>query len=346
VYKFQVSYLPIIRNKRFIGHHDLKCHEQLLDILRASLAGNGYNIKAVGTTFMSRSPEISELISADDGPFIPQEHFESALFSDPMHLFVRGYDEYVLQFIPFIYSGKTLVAGVLDINALIELNVLARESHFYSISYGPLREAPTILLYASETVDIVNNLVAFYTNSVDKSSEFILPFYTLEHFIGSALFPDEVMTLYEHWLVYYCVYRKILTASRTPHKIVLGLEGNIFTKSLVPLSERQKNSVHLSDFYKSPRTTVSEKIKENCDTVNIETFNCFDNGDIVTLISWQRNGRNQVTEFYYHVTDDLQFLDEFQKECDQNDLNVNRANLDFHEELKRLDILKIKPGLH
>lgn len=137
MFKFQVSYVPIIRNKRFIGHQDLKCHEQLLETLRISFAGNGYDVKAIGTTFMSKEPEITELISANDGPFVLQEHFESALFSDPMHLFFKGYDEYVLQFIPFLYSGETIMAGILDTNALVEVNVLTSKSHFYSISCGP-----------------------------------------------------------------------------------------------------------------------------------------------------------------------------------------------------------------
>lgn len=66
----------------------------------------------------------------------------------------------------------------------------------------------------------------------------------------------------------------------------------------------------------------------------------------MTLTSWQRNGRKQVTEFYYHVTGNSQFLDEFQEQCLQNDLIVKRATLDFYDDLKRLDVLKIKPGLH
>jgi hypothetical protein len=344
--KVKISYMPILKEQGFADSLDLPFHKQLLDILRPFFAGKGSDIEAVGITIMSEPPNIKELIHSADEQFCPLEKFEEPFFIGQKIMFYKDNKKYILRFIPFLYSGADITSGAFDIKTLLEINALSSASNFRTISYGPVSEVSVFTQYIDKIMDVVDVLVSFNDQSENAHLQIILPFYTLEHFIETCFYPEDVDSLHDDWLSHYQALKAILEATKSPYKVVLGLKNTVCEKSIISLSEQQKNSLTLFDIYKSPRFTVNPKLKAHSDEVLIETFYCFEHGNIVTLVSWLKSGNKRGTEVYYHVSESSQFLDQLEKDCIQQSLKVSRILLDFFDDTDRLNILRINPSLH
>jgi hypothetical protein len=346
--KVKISYIPILKEQGFTDNLDLPFHKQLLDIVRPFFAGKGSDIEAVGTTIMSKAPNIKELIHSTDEQFYPQNKFKEAFFIGQKIMFYKDNKKYILQFVPFLYSvtGADITSGVFDIKNLLEINALSSASNFRTISYGPVHEISLFKQHTNKIVDVVDALVSFNAQSENANLQMILPFYTLEHFIETCFYQEDVDSLHDDWLSHYQALKAVLEATKCAYKVVLGLKNTVCEKSIISLSEQQKNFLTLFDIYKSPRFTVNSKLKAHSDEVLIETFYCFEHGNIVTLVSWLKSGNKRGTEIYYHVSERSQFLDQLEKDCIQQSLKVSRKLLDFFDDTDRLNILRVRLGLH
>ena len=91
---------------------------------------------------------------------------------------------------------------------------------------------------------------------------------------------------------------------------------------------------------------ITDDIRNESDSVNIDTVNSFDLGDIVTIITWQKDSERKGQEFYYHVMGQQTSIDRLEEQYKLKHLNVTRTEIDLDENMDKLAMLNVSKNLN
>lgn len=239
--------------------------------------------------------------------------------------------QYVWQFIPFFYDGEELKTDVFEINFLIKINRILKQDNVTCLCFGMPKVNNILLEYQNQVVPIIDTLMDYYVDDNEISSNFVLPFHPMEHFLSAGIDFNDAMLVYQEWFAAFQATSAILKASKATYKIILGIPEWSYTPPELEELKEYIFSEGLEDIYRSPHHQINPYDKQQCDSVDIETLSAFDLGNIVTVITFQQQKSKKGQEYYYHVTGKSTPIDKLESDFRQMSLLVNRRNVDIDD---------------
>lgn len=344
--EIKVCHIPVIKPHNNIDRRSISCADGIYNLLNIFLSKQNHSIVAVGTSLMSLPPTGDETYQGNEALFDSLIIFDECHFVDSRRAFEDIHTKYIWQYLPFFYTGDTLTGGFFDINTLIELNSLAVIDNFKTVSYGELKYTPAVFAHLSHINTIIDTLMNYYVDTKNANRSFILPFHPLEHFLSRGIDFDDAMMLYQRWFAAYQAFSAILQACKASFKVILGIPEWAYTPPDIEELKQYILSEGLGEVYKAPHKVVSETQKLEAEEINIDTFNSFDYGDIVTIITWQQSPQNKRQEFYYHVMGKGKAIDKMEQDYKNKHLTVKRSTVDFDDSIERFAVLNVSRALH
>lgn len=342
----KISHIPVIKPYLGLDRRQLRNAADIFEILSDFLASKDCAIVAIGSQLMSLPPQGDEKYNSEDMIFDSMEIFDEAHFTGAKTAFDDAGKRYIWQYLPFFYTGKDIDSGIFTISTIVKLNSLSAIEEFKSISFGALKNTPMIYEHIFHLNSVVDTLVDYYISTNNAKSTFVLPFHPLEHFISTGIDFDEAMITYQEWFGAFQAFSAILQASNASFKVILGMQEWAYTP---PNPDELRNyivSEGLSDVYRSPHRKISEVDIESSDEVGIETISSFDLGNIVTIITWQKQKVKRGQEFYYHVMGENSSIDKLEDQYKQRNLSVSRSEIDIDDNMEKLAMLNISRNLN
>jgi len=329
-----------------VDKREISNPNEILDVLKGFFKNRGGSIVAIGSLLMSKPPSETKISRAEGDIFDPGNIFDESHFSGDKLAFEQLNKKYVWQHLPFTYSGEEILSDIFDIGTIVKINTLSAQDDFKVISYGSLHKTPIVFQHIHHLNSVIDTLVNYYISTNNAKSTFVLPFHPLAHFLDPSIDFDEAMIVYQEWFGAYQAFSAILQASKASFKVILGVPEWAYS----PASESELRnyviSEGLSDVYRSPNMRITDDIRNESDSVNIDTVNSFDLGDIVTIITWQKDSERKGQEFYYHVMGQQTSIDRLEEQYKLKHLNVTRTEIDLDENMDKLAMLNVSKNLN
>jgi hypothetical protein len=343
---YKLGFIPVLKRYVNIDKREFESVNGIYDVLKEFFKHHNCTIVSVGSKLLSKPPQNADDFEYTSNIFDPALILDESHFSGEKPSFEQLNQKYVWQHIPFSYQGEEITSGVFDISTIVKINTLSAEDDFKTISYGSLHKTPIVLEHIYHLNSVIDTLTTYYISANDAKSTFVLPFHPLEHFLDPSIDFDEAMVVYQEWFGAYQAFSAYLQASKASFKVILGMPEWAYKPANEEELRNYVVSEGISDVYRSPHSRITDDVKTKSDTVNIDTVNSFDLGDIVTIITWQKNAKKQGQEFYYHVMGQKTSIDKLEKQYKCKNLTVTRAEIDLDENMDKLAMLNVSKSLN